>query len=1243
MRTRSLLAGLLVATLSTLGVVAVAAPANAAVVSAGDWDSLATELSLSTNLTTVVTLTATIDGTGAELGVPQTATIDLAGNDLLAGSLRLSPGVTLQLVDTVGGGLLTADASSGSYNAGIHTTGATLLLAGADVAARGGTLAAAIGSEQGDADAGTITISDGDVTATASEFGAGIGGGADSAAGTISITGGTVNAEGGRSAAIGSGQYSESASGSVSISGGTVTATTRTNTGGAAIGAGAYGTIPSITISGGSVTATVGPGSQGAAIGVGGQDPGPTIEGATIAISGGTVVATASDAGAAIGGGAHAHAGSITISGTANVTAYSGAYGAAIGSGYQGLTASVTITGGTVDADSTSVDLIYGAAIGGGFQSGAPTITISGGTVTANTDNGTTDTYGAAIGSGSSGASASITISAGTVTATGGFTGAGIGGGGGSGSGVILISGGTVDADSVQWGASIGSGINHVVDTITISGGTVTARGSYFGAGIGGGYGGYGGTINLNGGTIEAHQIYNGAAIGGGAIANGGTVTIGAGATVTAISDAGSSPMSVVGPGESGVSAGSLTVSGTLIVGTASTLSAAAGQTITVQTGGVIRGAGSVTGTGTFANHGSIQNTTVTANVTDHNYLVTFVPNRAAAVPAVSSDVRVYAATFADGDRALAAYASSSADWSLGGWSTTSTGPADFELTTGLTASRTLYGVWEPYALAISPMFSTVTSGDTVTFSTEGVDQFGDGLGDVTASTSFTTDSPDTLVGSSITFLAAGVYTVTARIGGSATIAYVTVNPGPLDHLVISPDADSVVAGNNTVFSVEGYDIGGNDLGDYTADVLWSSSEADIHTLSDFYFQSPLGIRDITATLGSISDSTTMTVLGGDVAYLQISPVNPSLDAGDSEAFTVNGFDVYDNDLGIYNSLVTFTGATFAGATGTFNTAGDITVRATLTSDTSIYIETTVTVAHGPAAWVNIYTNDTGLVAGDSATFYVDVQDSHGNGFDPTGLVTFTSDEATDTQSGNVFGFTKSGDHYIHALINGLDDYVVVPVAPGDPEYLEVLPVTAGSVVAGTTRAFEASAYDEYDNLIGDVTADSTFSSSNATDVAGAPEDFYFTIAGSRQIGAQLTANASVTGAFTAVVVGDTLHPDTMTITASSTTVDQFGTVTITISGLDEWGNPISGIESFATITSSVPTDIITGNSISFPHASPHVITATLNGTSATLLIEVRAAALSRGGDESASLMPLALLMLVLGAALVANRRRRLV
>ena len=256
---------------------------------------------------------------------------------------------------------------------------------------------------------------------------AGIGGAAGKACGTITISGGTINATGGGSGATGIGGGKAGAGGTITINGGTITA--------------------------------VGTSAGSGAAGIGGSY---SKEGGTVTINGGTVNATGGYGGAGIGGGCDGKFFTVTVNG-GTVTA-TGGYGddvtcsnggAGIGSGSlsQSTGSTVTINGGNV----TAIGNHGGAGIGSGCYSDDDerTITITGGNITAAGANG-----GSGIGGGyySNGTDSTITITDGTVTATGADGGAGIGGGQYEEGGAVTITGGTVTATGASGGAGIGGG-----------------------------------------------------------------------------------------------------------------------------------------------------------------------------------------------------------------------------------------------------------------------------------------------------------------------------------------------------------------------------------------------------------------------------------------------------------------------------------------------------------------------------------------------------------------------------------------------------------------------------------------------------------------------------------------------------------------------------------------------------------------------------------------------------------------
>ena len=445
-----------------------------------------------------------------------------------------------------------------------------------------------------DSNAGTINITGGNITASVYNYlssvsGAGIGGGAyGGGGGSISISGGTVNATSSTGAGIGGG-YQGSA-GTVTITGGTVTASCSAY--GAGIGPGWEGSGGTVNIMGGTVTASSDWGS-----GIGGSWGGSGI---SVNITGGTLTATSND-GYDIGSGKDggSDGGTLNLDGAAYLTLDN-----------KGTDASVTIGDAYIRDDSTISPVTDGYYVDGVLFTGT-VIDMSTGTVTGSgaipgIDISITDytrdylvtgstalrtlktftpsalpvdiiLFGTSIKPPSYNAldavisivnlqlcgsnelhsngdyaglrcrrGAEVTISGdGTLTAESASSGAGIGGNSGEPGGKITIVSGTVNAfgnknTGYNGGAGIGGGNAGIGGTILISGGTVNAKseGPHNDAGgsaaIGGGEDGGAGSIRITGGTVTASAgNEHGCGIGCGYEGTGGRINI-TGGTVTA-------------------------------------------------------------------------------------------------------------------------------------------------------------------------------------------------------------------------------------------------------------------------------------------------------------------------------------------------------------------------------------------------------------------------------------------------------------------------------------------------------------------------------------------------------------------------------------------------------------------------------------------------------------------------------------------------------------------------------------
>ena len=334
--------------------------------------------------------------------------IELNGNNTLTSSSgyaglehnKTDDSGTLTITDDKGGaGSLTANGGiDGAGIGGSDEHDGQVTITGGEITATGGNGAAGIGGGAGDTDAvggdGDVTISGGTITATGGRLGAGIGGGAYGN-GTVTVTDGdiTAKATGNYGAGIGGGfgaipkDTLIGGNGTVTISGGTITEAS----GGymaAGIGSGYQG-LGTVTIEGDAVIKNAQGGAAGAGIGSG------TRGDSEIIIRGDAVIENAESSrnGAGIGSGQGTTSygapvpsvGNVTIEGNARIeNAKSGSGGSGIGGGFIGI-GNVIIRGNAQIGNATGGE--EGSGIGGGAL-GTGDVTIEGNVTIKNAKGG---------------------------------------------------------------------------------------------------------------------------------------------------------------------------------------------------------------------------------------------------------------------------------------------------------------------------------------------------------------------------------------------------------------------------------------------------------------------------------------------------------------------------------------------------------------------------------------------------------------------------------------------------------------------------------------------------------------------------------------------------------------------------------------------------------------------------------------------------------------------------------------
>src|SRR5205809_306951 len=196
--------------------------------------------------------------------------------------------------------------------------------------------------------------------------------------------------------------------------------------------------------------------------------------------------------------------------------------------------------------------------------------------------------------------------------------------------------------------------------------------------------------------------------------------------------------------------------------------------------------------------------------------------------------------------------------------------------------------------LQVTPGNASVAASSTQQFSATG--KYSDGSSkDLTSSVLWS--SSDTSVASVnnaglATGVVVGVVTVTAQFGamqGGATLNVTNAGTN-LTGITLSPAAASVPVNTTQQFTATGNYSDGSSR-DLTALVTWGSSSTAVATVdaNGLVTAVAAGTTTITATVGSFSDSSTLTVVAAHLLSIAVSPATPSIAVGTTQQFSAVG------------------------------------------------------------------------------------------------------------------------------------------------------------------------------------------------------------------------------------------------------------------------------------------------------------------------------------------------------------------
>src|SRR5213080_655582 len=269
-------------------------------------------------------------------------------------------------------------------------------------------------------------------------------------------------------------------------------------------------------------------------------------------------------------------------------------------------------------------------------------------------------------------------------------------------------------------------------------------------------------------------------------------------------------------------------------------------------------------------------------------------------------------------------------------------------------------------AISISPAGASIPIHTTQQFTATG--SYSDGSSrDLTALVSWGSSSTAAAtidVNGLLTGVAAGSTTISATLGSVTKSTTITVTVPTIASISVTPVGLTLGIGINQQYTATASYSDGSTQ-DLVSGVTWSSSSTSVATINSSGLANTLaaGTTTITATVGSLSDTSTLTIVPAHLTSIEVSPSTPSIALGTTQQFTaVGNFDDGSTQLltsvtwaASLVSISTIDAAGLATAVGTGTTtisatSGSVTGTATLTVSTATLVSLAVTPANSTMA-----------------------------------------------------------------------------------------------------------------------------------------------------------------------------------------------------------------------------------------------------------------------------------------------------
>jgi hypothetical protein len=444
--------------------------------------------------------------------------------------------------------------------------------------------------------------------------------------------------------------------------------------------------------------------------------------------------------------------------------------------------------------------------------------------------------------------------------------------------------------------------------------------------------------------------------------------------------------------------------------------------------------------------------------------------------------------------------------------------------------------------VAVTPMAAAPQAGNLVTFSAQGFDAYDNEM-PITPTWRVTESIGEITADGVFTALQARRGEVIATAQGITGSAQVTVEPGALTLLNVTPTQVDLTAGETAEILVVGYDAHGNPV---PVQPVWHVSDGMGTVTGNTLTAQKAGTGRVVVAVGHLAAVVDLQVHRGEVATLKITPPSAEVRSGEQQAFTVAGFDRGGNSVPVETTWdVQGEGGTIT-AEGVFTAtqAGKSRIQAHMGALTG---EAEVMVVPGVAATLQVAPETISLLAGQSQTLRSEAFDAAGNQVQTSPTWTVQGGVGTISSKG-VFTATGAGTGKIVATLDEQSQTIEVEVTPGPLATIAVSPWKL-LMKAGETQAFSATGYDAYGNT---VTVQPTWSVQGGIgQIDSAQGDFKATTVGS---GAVIAVVETIAG-----LAPVTVEPGPVAqlqIQPSQPTVAAGDTVSFQVTAFDAFHNP---------------------------------------------------------------------------------------